>query len=114
MSDPSSDLPVIRQADLRNRNAEVMRRVAAGEAFVITVHGRPIADLVPHQSRFPRRGVRLAVIHDELERLNPIGDADWGADLVAANDALDPDDPVADADGGPDRDPWTGERRKQH
>jgi len=39
----------IRQSELRHDNAVVMRRVAAGESFVVTVNGRPVADVAPHQ-----------------------------------------------------------------
>ena len=40
---------VIQQSGLRNDNAAVMRRVAEGESFVVTVNGRPVADVVPHR-----------------------------------------------------------------
>lgn len=46
---------VIRQSDLRNDNAVIMRRVAAGESFVVTVNGRPVADVVPHRRDTGRR-----------------------------------------------------------
>ncbi len=45
----------IKQSELRNNNAEIMRRVAAGESFTVTVHGQPVADLVPHQRPGQRR-----------------------------------------------------------
>ena len=41
----------ISQRELRNDNAEIMRRVEAGETFVVTRNGKPVADLV----RRPRR-----------------------------------------------------------
>lgn len=44
-------MPVIPQRDLRNRSAEILRRAEAGERFVVTVSGRPVADLGPHQRR---------------------------------------------------------------
>lgn len=34
----------------KTKLAEILRRVAAGEAFTITNHGKPIADLVPSRS----------------------------------------------------------------
>jgi len=37
--------------DLRNDTAGLIRRAAAGEDIVITVHGRPAAKLVPLQAR---------------------------------------------------------------
>jgi antitoxin (DNA-binding transcriptional repressor) of toxin-antitoxin stability system len=35
---------------LRNKTADLLRRVEAGESMVITVRGKPVADLVPHNS----------------------------------------------------------------
>lgn len=39
--------------DLRNDVSEVLRRAEAGERFVVTVRGRPVAELGP-MSRRPR------------------------------------------------------------
>jgi len=38
----------IPQRDLRNHNAQIMDRVAAGESFVVTRDGVPVADVTPH------------------------------------------------------------------
>jgi prevent-host-death family protein len=38
---------VIAQRELRNDVSRVLREVAAGERFRITVAGRPVADIVP-------------------------------------------------------------------
>jgi prevent-host-death family protein len=35
------------QRELRNNTAELLRRVERGERLRITVHGHPVADLVP-------------------------------------------------------------------
>ena len=53
---------VISQRQLRNDNADVTRRVEQGETFVVTRHGRPVADLVPHlpSPAGPRRFVPIA------------------------------------------------------
>lgn len=56
---------VIKQSELRNNNAAVMRRVAAGESFTVTVNGVPVADVVPHQ----RTHKRVAIPAEELDRL---------------------------------------------
>ena len=40
----ATDVP---QRDLRNRTAELLRRVERGERLRITVHGHPVAELVP-------------------------------------------------------------------
>jgi prevent-host-death family protein len=37
--------------DLRNRTAQVLDAVKAGERVTLTVHGEPIADIVPHGQR---------------------------------------------------------------
>ncbi len=37
--------------DLRNRTAHVIDAVKAGERVVLTVHGEPVADIVPHGPR---------------------------------------------------------------
>jgi prevent-host-death family protein len=37
--------------DLRNRTGQVIDAVRAGERIVLTVHGEPIADIVPHATR---------------------------------------------------------------
>jgi prevent-host-death family protein len=40
--------------ELRNDTAGVLRRVEAGETVVITVRGKPVADLIPHRRDKPR------------------------------------------------------------
>ncbi|MDQ3768286.1 MAG: type II toxin-antitoxin system prevent-host-death family antitoxin [Actinomycetota bacterium] len=40
---------------LRNHTAEVVAAVESGEKVVLTVHGRPVADIVPRQERAERR-----------------------------------------------------------
>jgi len=60
----------ITQRELRNDTPAVMRAIEAGESFMLTRNGTPIADLVPH--------VRAA----EPRRVT-------GADLVAAREQLD-------------------------
>ncbi len=40
--------------ELRNDTAGVLRKVEAGETVVITVRGKPVADLVPHRPDAPR------------------------------------------------------------
>lgn len=40
----ATDIP---QRELRNNTASLLRRVEAGERLRITVHGHPVAELVP-------------------------------------------------------------------
>ena len=37
--------------DLRNDTARVLDAVRAGERVILTVHGEPVADIVPHGQR---------------------------------------------------------------
>lgn len=84
----------IKQSELRNDNAVIMRRVSQGESFVVTVNGRPVADVVPHRHETGRRQFVPAI--DAVAALNhtPLSASDtqrWRQD-VRANDDL-PDDP---------------------
>jgi len=40
--------------ELRNHTARVIAAVEAGERVVLTVHGRPVADIVPRAQRVER------------------------------------------------------------
>jgi prevent-host-death family protein len=55
--------------DLRNRTAEVLRRVEAGEEIEVRKDNRPVARIVPLKSR--REWVPVAEIAHELARLGP-------------------------------------------
>jgi len=50
--------------DLRNHTAKVLDAVRAGEHVVLTVHGEPIADIVPHRVR--RRWLSGSALRDHL------------------------------------------------
>lgn len=41
--------------ELRNHTARVIGAVESGERVVLTIHGRPVADIVPHAQRSERR-----------------------------------------------------------
>jgi prevent-host-death family protein len=41
--------------ELRNHTARVIAAVESGELVVLTVHGRPVADIVPRQEKAERR-----------------------------------------------------------
>lgn len=72
----------IAQRDLRNDNAQIMRRVEAGESFVITRNGKPVADLVPHHDPAnARRRKTLGEIQEERRRNGPrVDPTRWLAD----------------------------------
>lgn len=85
----------IRQSELRNDNAAVMRRVAAGESFVVTVNGRPVADVVPHRRDSGRRRyVRVAELAEEFAAVPTPDPVAWRAELAAAEETLGPDEPT--------------------
>lgn len=53
--------------ELRKHTARVIARVEAGERVVLTVHGRPVADVVPHAERSETRSTeRLLADLDEI------------------------------------------------
>jgi prevent-host-death family protein len=39
--------------ELRNQTSRVLEAVKAGERVTLTVHGEPVADIVPHARRVP-------------------------------------------------------------
>lgn len=95
----------IRQSELRNDNAAVMRRVAAGESFVVTVNGRAVADVVPHQNETGRR--RFVPVADAIAALTatPLSEQEarqWWYDVREGGDEM----------SGPDtpEDPWARRR----
>jgi prevent-host-death family protein len=53
---------IIGQRELRNDNAKVIAAVAAGETFVVTRNGTPVAELIPIRERRPRFVTRSALI----------------------------------------------------
>jgi len=57
-----------------------LRRVQGGETVVITVRGKPVADLVPHRAEEAPRWISPA----EVMEIRAIADGDptWGADLA--------------------------------
>jgi prevent-host-death family protein len=73
----------IGQRQLRNDNADIMRRVEAGESFVITRHGKPIADLIP-RARSPKRPrYTVGEMQERMRKLPPIDVEQWYRDREA-------------------------------
>jgi len=56
----------IPQKELRNNVGEVLRRAEAGEQFVITVSGRPVAELGPTARRTWVSGPALQAVFETL------------------------------------------------
>lgn len=91
-------MTTISQRELRNDNAEVVRRVEAGESFVVTRRGTPVADLVPHGSA-QRIDVVFTPSTDIMTAFSSQNGPDTGAwlrDIRAVDNDLIDDD----------RDPW--------
>jgi prevent-host-death family protein len=56
--------------ELRNHTARVIAAVESGEPVVLTVHGRPVADIVPRHRRSERRpSAQLLSDLDDIRRL---------------------------------------------
>jgi prevent-host-death family protein len=56
--------------DLRTDTARVIAAVEAGTPVTLTVHGRPVADIVPRQERRERRP--SDVVYAELDELGAL------------------------------------------
>jgi prevent-host-death family protein len=82
----------IGQRELRNDNAEIMRRVEAGETFTVTRNGRPVADLVPHLPHRQRPRRTLAELQAAFRRLPAVDEQRWAADRRAADDVFGSDE----------------------
>ena len=74
--------------ELRNHTARVIAAVESGERVVLTVHGRPVADIVPRQTRSETRPTELvladlAAISELAAKLGVRGDvADYDTGLT--------------------------------
>jgi prevent-host-death family protein len=72
--------------ELRNHTARVISAVESGERVVLTVHGRPVADIVPRSKRSERRPSELlladlaavSVLAGELDVRSDAADFDVG------------------------------------
>lgn len=73
----------ISQRELRNESGEIMRAVEAGESFIVTRNGVPLAELTPLKRRtyVPRDEVLRA-----LALLPPIDSASFFRDIDAVVD----------------------------
>jgi antitoxin (DNA-binding transcriptional repressor) of toxin-antitoxin stability system len=73
----------ITQRELRNSSGEIMRRLDAGETFIVTRAGKPVGELSPlHRPRFVSADAVVALFHGA-----PAIDADrFRADLDAVAD----------------------------
>lgn len=81
----------ISQRELRNDNAELMRRVEAGESFTVTRRGEPVADLIPHQPGAPdrRRFVPAADFTSIFSDLPAWDVKAWALEQAELDEAID-------------------------
>lgn len=91
---------IISQRDLRNDNADIMRRVEQGETFVVTRNGTPVADVVPHRSAERQRFMPVSDLAAGLEATG-----DWAVDAFAHELRL-----LDAALDDVDLDPWSARR----
>lgn len=80
--------------ELRNHTARVISAIESGEPVVLTVHGRPVADIIPRSKRSERRPSALlladlaavSALATELDVMSDAADFDVGLttdDLLA-------------------------------
>ncbi len=76
----------IPQRELRNRTAELLRRVEAGERLRITVHGHPVADLGPIEDEtLPGTFAPLPRVFEEMTGALDPGDR-WAVEVRELRD----------------------------
>ena len=72
--------------ELRNHTGRVIAAIESGERVVLTVHGRPVADILPHRERSERRPTaqlladlaELRALSAQLDVSSPASDYDVG------------------------------------
>ncbi|MCC2321218.1 type II toxin-antitoxin system Phd/YefM family antitoxin [Cellulomonas xiejunii] len=69
--------------ELRQDASGVLRLVEAGERVVVTVHGRPVADLVPHSEARPT----WRPVADLAALFRGVDDPDWEQDMALVDGA---------------------------
>ncbi len=69
--------------ELRNHTARVIAAIESGQPVVLTVHGRPVADIVPRRQRSERRPTEqlLADLHEVGELAAQLGVASPAEDF---------------------------------
>lgn len=68
--------------ELRNHTARVISAIESGEPVVLTVHGRPVADIIPRSTRSERRPSELLL--SDLAAVSALA-----AELDVTSDAAD-------------------------
>ena len=79
--------------ELRNRTARVIAAIEGGEPVVLTVHGRPVADIVPRRLRSERRPSEL-LVSDLAAIAQLAGELDISSDAADFDVGLTTDDMI--------------------
>lgn len=95
----------ISQRELRNDNAEVIRKVMEGQSFVVTRNGKPVADLIPHRYEEDQPMRTLGQVQTALRALPPVDARAWQQDLRRADAVFGADDPIDD--------PWDRHKKEE-
>lgn len=82
----------IGQRQLRNDNAEIMRRVEAGESFVVTRNGKPVAELRPIDPQPAHRSMTIGELRELWADLPPMSVEQWNRERAEADEIFGPDD----------------------
>jgi len=91
----------ISQRELRNESGMIMRRVEQGETFTVTRNGKPVADLVPHNTGAVGRRPRFVPVEAIASGVAAL--PEWGA-VAFAQELHELDAAVDDRD----IDRWSG------
>lgn len=80
--------------ELRNHTARVISAIESGEPVVLTVHGRPVADIVPRRRRSERRPSELLL--SDLAAIDRLAtELDVSSDAADFDVGLSTDDMLA-------------------
>jgi prevent-host-death family protein len=74
---PQPEVPV---KEAKAKLTELLRRVEAGERIVLTRHGKPVADLVPHKDEVEEKPMSLLERLEVWRKDNPPLGIGWVAD----------------------------------
>jgi prevent-host-death family protein len=68
---------VVTASDANRKFSELLRTVRAGQSYVVTAHGRPIAKLVPFGEHEERRSAAKAALVKRLRKQRTVNIGRW-------------------------------------
>jgi prevent-host-death family protein len=98
---------IISQRELRNENADIVRRAEAGERFTVTRRGKPVASVVPLETSPEPPRLNLGEVQALWRGLPPVDTDGWWAEIVAQRRTYD-----EGVQGDVDEDAWARQARK--